>query len=342
MKAIRLENPHEFRKIDIPEPPPPAPGEALVRVHRVGICGTDLGGYLGKFPFFSYPRIIGHELGVEVIAVGDGVANVKPGDRCAVEPYINCRTCYPCRTGHTNCCENHMTLGVMCDGGLAEKFIVPARKLHVSQTLGYDQLALVETLAIGCHAVNRGAPKVGENVLVIGSGPIGLSAIEFVKVSGAKCVVMDINPERLRFCREVMKVDHTIEVKGDGSELSSLAEFTNKQLADVVIDATGHRGSMSTCFDYAAFAGRVVYVGITREDLSFPHAPVVHRRELTILASRNALAEDFIRIIRLIEDGVIDTQPWITHHAAFDDMIEAFPGWLDPASGVIKAMVDVT
>jgi len=230
----------------------------------------------------------------------------------------------------------------MCDGGLAEKFIVPARKLHVSQTLGYDQLALVETLAIGCHAVNRGAPKVGENVLVIGSGPIGLSAIEFVKVSGAKCVVMDINPERLRFCREVMKVDHTIEVKGDGSELSSLAEFTNKQLADVVIDATGHRGSMSTCFDYAAFAGRVVYVGITREDLSFPHAPVVHRRELTILASRNALAEDFIRIIRLIEDGVIDTQPWITHHAAFDDMIEAFPGWLDPASGVIKAMVDVT
>ena len=240
MKAIRLDQPQQFKRIDLPEPPAPAAGEAVVRVHRIGICGTDYGGYLGKMPFYSYPRIPGHELGVEVLAVGPGVTNVKPGDRCSVEPYINCQTCYSCRRGFTNCCENHKTLGVMCDGGMAEKFLLPARKLHISAKLSYDQLALVETLAIGCHA-----------------------------------------------------------------------------------------------------AARIVYVGITQQDLTFPHAPHLHRRELTLMASRNAHSKDFARIIKLIEDGVIDTKPWITHHAKFDDLIATFPTWLKPESGVIKAIVDV-
>src|SRR6185295_15390260 len=193
MRAIQLEKPESFRVIDVPEPSSPAPSEAVVRVYRVGICGTDFSGYLGKMPFFSYPRIPGHELGVEVVAVGDGVKNVKPGDRCAVEPYINCQKCFSCRRGHTNCCENHQTLGVHCDGGLRPKFTVPARKLHISRKLTFEQLALVETLGIGCHAVNRGQVKSGENVLVIGAGPIGLSTIEFVKTAGARIIVFDTN-----------------------------------------------------------------------------------------------------------------------------------------------------
>src|SRR5437588_4949390 len=159
MKALSLDAPKQWRRIDVPEPAAPGPGEALLRVHRVGICGTDLGGYLGKMPFFSYPRIPGHELGVEVVAVGDGVSSVRPGDHCAVEPYINCQRCFACARGHTNCCENHQTLGVHCDGGLRPLFTVPARKLHVSTKLAFEQLALVETLAIGCHAVNRGGSK---------------------------------------------------------------------------------------------------------------------------------------------------------------------------------------
>src|SRR5438874_8222376 len=169
MKAIQLEKPQSFRRIEIAEPPEPGPGEALVRIHRIGICGTDYGGFLGKMPFFSYPRIPGHELGVEVLDVGSGVANVKPGDRCAVEPYINCQACYACLRGHTNCCEKHQTLGVHCDGGLRPRFLVPARKLHISRTLNYDQLALVETLAIGCHAVARSGLKAEESCLIIGA-----------------------------------------------------------------------------------------------------------------------------------------------------------------------------
>ncbi len=133
MKALLLEAPRDFRRIETDEPSAPGRGEALVRVHRVGICGTDIGGYLGKMPFFSYPRIPGHELGVEVLEVGAGVANVRPGDRCAVEPYINCQQCHACRRGKTNCCEKHQTLGVHCDGGLRPRFVVPARKLHVSR-----------------------------------------------------------------------------------------------------------------------------------------------------------------------------------------------------------------
>ena len=341
MKAISLDAPQQFRALDIPEPAAPAPGEALVRIHRIGICGTDYGGYLGKMPFFSYPRIPGHELGVEVLAVGDGVTNVAPGDRCSVEPYINCQHCYSCSRGLTNCCESHKTLGLMCDGGMVERYLLPARKLHISRQLSYDQLALVETLAIGCHAIDRGAPRAGEHVLIIGAGPIGLSAVEFAKVAGAKTIVIDINEARLAFCKKTMGVDYTITAKGDGSEVKELEEITNGQLADVVVDATGSNKSMSAALHYCAFGGRLVYVGITQQELSFLHAPIMHRRELSILASRNALSPDFARIIQLIEDGRIDTQPWITHHAKFDDMIAAFPTWLKPETGVIKAVVEV-
>src|SRR6266571_645010 len=341
MKAIQLEQPKSFRLIDKPEPARPGPGEALVRIHRIGICGTDYGGYLGKMPFFSYPRIPGHELGVEVLAVGEGVTNVKAGDRCAVEPYINCRKCYSCRRGHTNCCEYHQTLGVMCDGGLCERMILPARKLHLSRKLTFEQLALVETLAIGCHAINRGNPQPGENVLVIGAGPIGLSVVEFAKLSGAKTIVMDMNDQRLAFVRGRMSVSDTMLAAGDGEELKRLSELTEGQLADVVVDATGSNQSMSHALNYCAFAGRLVYVCITQEPVSFPHAPIMHRRELTLVASRNALAPDFTRIIKLIEDGKIDTRPWITHHAALDEIIEKFPAFATPEAGVIKAMVDM-
>jgi 2-desacetyl-2-hydroxyethyl bacteriochlorophyllide A dehydrogenase len=343
MKAISLDAPRKLRQLDIREPAAPAPGEALVRVHRVGICGTDLGGYLGKMPFFSYPRIIGHELGVEVLAIGEGVTDVAPGDRCSVEPYLNCQRCYSCRRGHTNCCESNLTLGVMCDGGLCERYLLPARKLHVSRKLTYDQLALVETLAIGCHAVNRGNPQPGEHVLVIGAGPIGLSAIEFARLSGARTIVMDTNAGRLSFVREKMGVPDTILLTpgGEDAAVQEVHTVTDGRFADVVIDATGSNKSMASALAYCAFVGRLVYVGITQHEVSFLHAPILHRREVSILASRNALPADFTRIVALIEEGKIDTVPWITHHATFEDTIEVFPSWLNPETGVIKAIVEV-
>lgn len=340
MKALQLTQPEHWRRIDIAEPSAPGPGQALVRVHHVGICGTDLAGYLGKMPFFTYPRIPGHELGVEVLAVGEGVSHVKPGDRCAVEPYLNCGQCSACRRGHGNCCETLQVLGVMLDGGLTERLLLPARKLHPAARLSLEQLALVETLAIGCHAIERAAPRAEESLLVIGAGPIGLSVIEFARLSGARTMVMDLNPQRLEFCGRQMGVEHRLLARGDGTEAERLKPLTHDgALPAVVVDATGSSQSMSQALNYVGFAGRLVYVGITRDDLRFPHGPLMHRRELTLLASRNALPEDFRRIIGLIEAGRLDTRPWITHRVAFDQLPEVFPSYVRPETGVIKAMV---
>lgn len=338
MKAISLEAPQQFKRIEVAAPEKPGPGEALVRVHNVGICGTDISGYLGKMPFFSYPRIPGHELGVEVLAVADDVKGVKPGDRCSVEPYINCQNCYACRRGHTNCCENHQTLGVHCDGGLRPRFLLPARKLHISRKLSFEQLALVETLAIGCHAVDRSGLKSEESCLIVGAGPIGLATLEFARLTGAKIIMLDVNAARLDFCRQVMGVKHTI-VSSEKTE-SELRDLTDGHLPDVVIDATGNSGSMSHAFGLITHAGRLVFVGITTDEVRFRH-PLFHRPEGTLLCSRNALSKDFARIIELIEAGRLDTGPWITHRTGFDELIDVFPSYTRPETGVIKAVVAV-
>lgn len=341
MQALQLEKPHAFRIIEIDEPAAPGAGEAVVAVRAVGICGTDYGGFLGKMPFFSYPRIPGHELGVEVVAVGPGVTNVAVGDRCCVEPYINCQQCHSCKRGLTNCCEHHQTLGVHCDGGLRPLFTVPARKLHRSPKLAHEQNALVETLAIGCHAIDRGAPTSAETVLVIGAGPIGLSAVEFAKLSGARVIVIDRVASRLAFVRERMGIADTLLATGGASDLDAVRELTDGRFCEVVVDATGSNASMGEALAYCAFGGRLVFVGITQAEVSFPHAPVMHRRELSILASRNALSRDFTRIIGLIEAGRIDTAPWITHRIPFADTIPTFPTLLEPTSGVIKAVIEM-
>ncbi len=339
MKALSLLTPKHWQLIDIPEPPAPAPGNVVVRVHQVGVCGTDISGYLGKMPFFSYPRIPGHELGVEVVAVGSGVLNVKPGDKCSIEPYINCQNCHACRRGFTNCCESNQTLGVHCDGGLTLLFTIPARKLHVSKKLNYEQLALVETLAIGCHAVNRATIVKHDVVAVIGAGPIGLSVIEFVKLTGARLIVVDINENRLQFCRDVMGVQHTL--KADENLAKNLTELSGGHLPDVVIDATGHTGSMSNGYELIANGGgRLVYVGITTDEVKFRHA-VFHRPEGTLLCSRNALPDDFTRIINLIETGQLNTAPWVTHRTGFEEVIQVFPSYILPETGVLKAMIAV-
>ena len=338
MKAIQLERPESFRHIEIDEPGAPGPGQALVRTHRMGVCGTDISGYLGKMPFFKYPRIPGHELGVEVLAVGAGVTGLAVGDRCSVEPYMNCGRCLACRKGSGNCCVNLEVIGVMVDGGLRERFLIRADKLHRSERLSFDQLALVETLAIGCHAVNRAAPKPGENVLVIGAGPIGLSVLEFVRLSGATSIVLDLNPQRLDFCRRHMGVHHALPLS-DRVE-ADLRAVTSGDLPDVVIDATGSHASMSASFGYVAPTGRLVFVGITTSEVSFRHT-TFHRPEGTLLCSRNAMPGDFTRIIGLIEAGRIDTRPWITHHVPMAGLVEEFPRLIRPETGAIKAIVDV-
>ena len=340
MQAVILEKPRCFKQLTLDEPPEPDRGEALVEVHRVGICGTDISGYLGKFPFYSYPRIPGHELGVKVLAVGDDVKDIKTGHRCSIEPYINDPSSFASKRGHSNCCENLQVLGVHTDGGMRERFIVPARKLHVSESLTMDQLALVEMLAIGCHAVDRCRPMNDENVLIIGAGPIGLSVIEFVKLSGAVTIVMDMNEERLNFCRTIMGVDNSVTFRGDGKEIEELQDLTDGNLPSIVIDATGNSKSMSNALNYVANSGTLVYVGTTNDIISFPNR-LLHGKEINLLASRNALPRDFSRIISLIEEETINTNPWITHRTKLEELPYVFDSYTKPDTGVIKAVVEI-
>ncbi len=340
MKAIQFQEPRQLRQVEIAEPGEPGSGQALVRTHRMGICGTDISGYLGKMPFFSYPRIPGHELGVEVLAVADDVTGIQPGDRCSVEPYMNCGTCYACRSGHPNCCESLEVIGVMVDGGLCEQFVIRADKLHPSTQLTMEQLALVETLAIGCHATDRGEPREGDHVLIIGAGPIGLATLEFTRLTGATVTIMDMNPDRLEFCRSQYGVQHTIQFSGDGTEPDQAMEITGGDRFAVVTDATGNQHSMSAALQYVAHSGTLVYVGITTQEVSFLH-PALHKPEITLKASRNAVPGDFTRIIGLIENGTISTDPWITHRTTFETVVDEFESLTRPETGVIKAVIDV-
>jgi 2-desacetyl-2-hydroxyethyl bacteriochlorophyllide A dehydrogenase len=343
MKAIEFTEPKKITVIDRPDAGEPKDDEAVVRSHRMGICGTDLSCFLGKFPFFSYPRIPGHELGVEVVAVGKNVQNVKPGDKCSLEPYVNNPSSTASQKGASNCCPDVQVIGVHNDGGLRQgTFIVPARKLHPGNDLSYDQLALVETLAIGYHAVQRGNPQPGETVLVIGAGPIGLSCLEFLKlIPDISVIVMDQVAGRLDFCSQHLGIHQSVVFQPDGSHLEKILAMTHGQGADMIIDATGNPNSMSSCLEYAAHTGRVVYVGITTSNLVFPHAPVFHRRELTLMASRNALPSDFPKIIDLIRSGKINTDVWITHRIAFDDVPDGFEPFTHPDRGTIKAMIEI-
>ncbi|TWU51299.1 zinc-binding alcohol dehydrogenase family protein [Rubripirellula reticaptiva] len=340
MRAIQISDVKTLKAIEIDTPSAPGPGMALVKTHRMGVCGTDVSCYLGKFPFFDFPRIPGHELGVEVVSVGEGVENVKSGDACSIEPYMNCGTCYPCRRGAINCCQNLKVIGVMCDGGLCESFLVRADKLHPSTKLNYDQLALVETLAIGCHANDRGAPAGGDHALIIGMGPIGLSTLEFARLTDATISVMDMNPDRLKFVEQNYGIKNTVLFKGDDSELDRMKEITGGDMYQVITDATGNKHSMSGAFQYLAPTGTLVYVGITTDELTFRH-PVMHRPEATIKASRNAMPADFTRIIGLIEDGTINTDPWITHRTSFEGVLNDFESFTKPETGVIKAIIEV-
>jgi 2-desacetyl-2-hydroxyethyl bacteriochlorophyllide A dehydrogenase len=341
MRTVVLDRPGELRLTDEPEPRPPSAGAVIARVLRVGVCGTDVHAWRGEQPFFSYPRILGHELAVEVIAAGPGVTGVAPGDRCTVEPYVNCGECRPCRTGRQNCCERLQVIGVHVDGGMRELVELPARKLHPSETLPPDALALVEMLGIGAHAVRRAGPSEKDRVLVLGAGPIGLGVATFAADSGACVAVADVNPARLAFCATQLPMVHTIDLlRGAADVPAAVRDTAGGDLPTIVFDATGNADSMRRAFTLIGNGGTLVLVGLVLGDLTF-HDPDFHRRETTLLASRNALPDDFRTVIHALESGRVDVRHWITHRTSLDETARVFPQWTEPGAGVVKGMIEI-
>lgn len=319
------------------EMPQLQPGHTLLKIKRIGICGTDLHAFDGTQPYFTYPRILGHELAAEIVASEGN--DFKAGNQVTVIPYLNCGKCLACRSGKTNCCSAIQVLGVHTDGGMAEYIQVPTRLLLHSQGLSLDELALVEPLAIGAHGVRRADVKKGEYVLVIGAGPIGLGAMEFARIAGGKVIALDINPQRLAFCKDRLKVDHTINALTD-DVTAQLQEITGGDMPTVVIDATGNQKAINNAFRYMAHGARFVLIGLQKGEISFSH-PEFHKREATLMSSRNATREDFDLVMSAMKNKLVDPANYITHRVSFDDVATEFKSWLDPANGVIKCMVSI-
>ncbi len=335
MKYIVCHKPGNFALEHKPSPVRKK-GEALLKVIKIGICGTDLHAYLGNQAFFTYPRILGHELAAEVVEIDTNKDGIRVGDKVVVMPYVSCGHCIACRNGKTNCCTEIRVMGVHIDGGMQEYISVPSTLLLKAEGLEYDQMAVIEPLAIAAHSIRRAAVKKGEFVVVVGCGPIGIGILRLAQKEGAIPIAVEPDKGRLAFAGNFLGVEHLI---GDPSgAVEQIAEITKGDLATCVFDATGHRGALEKGIHYMAHGGRYVLVGLSKGDLTFPH-PVIHAKETTLLCSRNATREDFEYAMQSI--GQFPTSAYITHHVPFEEMIARFESWTIPGNGVIKAMVNL-
>ncbi|WP_438351506.1 zinc-binding alcohol dehydrogenase family protein [Paenibacillus sp. FA6] len=322
---------------DLPEPIM-GEGEAIIQIRRIGICGTDLHAYQGNQPYFTYPRVLGHELAGTIETIGENDQGLRRGDQVSIVPYMHCGKCIACRNGKCNCCVSMKVYGVHIDGGMRERVSVPISHLLKTEGLTLDQSAMLEPLAIGAHAIRRSGLVAGETVLVIGAGPIGIGVMALARYAGAKVIAMDVNDERLSFCESWAKVDHTVNALQQPE--GQLLALTDGDYPSVVFDVTGNVGSMTSAFGLTAHGGRLVYVGLVKSDITF-NDPDFHKREMTLLGSRNATKEDFDYVLDAINDGYIDVNGYISHRCSFGDMIDEFENWLKPEMKVIKAVVEI-
>lgn len=337
MKALVCEKPGSFQYIN-KEKPLLQNDHALLKIKRIGICGTDLHAFEGTQPFFNYPRILGHELAAEIVEI-DPNSEYAVGDKVTFSPYFYCGKCIACRNGLTNCCADIKVFGVHIDGGMSEYISVPVKYLIKGNDMSFEELALVEPLAIGAHGIRRAGVRKDEFVLVIGAGPIGLGVMEFAGIAGAHVIAMDVNDQRLKFCKEKLNITHTINpAKDDVIEL--LRSVTNNDMPTVVIDATGNLRAINNAFQYMAHGARYVLVGLQRNEILINH-PEFHKREATLMSSRNATSEDFKHVLNCMKNKLLDPATYITHRVLFDAVKDNFESWLDPANGVIKAMVEI-
>jgi 2-desacetyl-2-hydroxyethyl bacteriochlorophyllide A dehydrogenase len=336
MKALICTTPHQLDYADIKEPVVAA-GETLLKIERIGICGTDLHAYEGIQPFFSYPRILGHELAATIVTTD--AKDFVVGEAVTFIPYFYCGTCIACRMGKPNCCAKINVCGVHVNGGMRQFLNVPSYSLVHGNGLSFDELALVEPLAIGAHGVQRANIISDEYVLVVGAGPIGLGTMEFARIAGAKVIAMDINDGRLQFCKNKLSVTDTVNPATENA-IEKLMQITNGDMPTVIIDATGSLKAINNAFQLLAHGGRYVLVGLQKGDVSFNH-PEFHKRESTLMSSRNATRKDFEHVINSMKQGLVKPTTYITHRVKFEEVKDNFKSWLNPANGVIKAMIEI-
>ncbi|MBD1383275.1 zinc-binding alcohol dehydrogenase family protein [Metabacillus arenae] len=321
MKTLICQEPGKMEIIEQEKPEINNQGDVLISIKRIGICGTDIHAYGGNQPFFQYPRILGHELSGIIAETGSAVSSVAVGDKVTVIPYMHCGTCIACESGKTNCCTNIKVVGVHIDGGMKDFLVVPEKHVLKVNSLSLNQAAIIEPLSIGAHAIRRAEIKPEDTVLVIGAGPIGLGVAAFAKTQDAKTIVMDISEKKLKLCKSWAGCDEVI-VSDENNE-EKLRAINNGNLPSIVLDATGNKLSMMNAFNYVSHGGKLIYVGLVKDDISFDD-PNFHSKELTLMGSRNATYEDFQYVIERIENGEINADDYITYELSFNDTVEHF------------------
>lgn len=336
MRAVLCRNPGELEIIERPLPER-RPGEALVRIRRIGVCGTDMHIYQGNQPYFSYPRVMGHELSGEIVEAERG-STLQPGDPVYIVPYLHCGHCIACRAGKTNCCTSLKVLGVHIDGGMCEFMALPETHLFKAEGITLDEAAMVEFLAIGAHAVARGRVSRGARALVVGSGPIGVGVAIFAKLSGAEVTVIDGREDRLAFASSALGVEHTIRL-GEG-DAERMKVNTGGEFYTHVFDCTGSPKAMERGFGFVAHGGTYVLVSIVQGNISFSD-PEFHKRETTLLSSRNATLADFAAVMTAIREGKVPARAIRTHSAPLWDVGRMMPEWIRPEAGTVKAVLEV-
>jgi 2-desacetyl-2-hydroxyethyl bacteriochlorophyllide A dehydrogenase len=335
MLTVTCENPGTLLAQDRPQPVRQA-GEVLIRVKRVGVCGTDLHIFTGNQPYLAYPRVMGHEFS-GLVESADDASPLAPGDPVYVMPYLSCGDCIACRKGKTNCCVAIQVLGVHRDGAFSEFLSVPERFVHKAEGIHLDQAAMIEFLAIGAHAVRRADVQAGERVLVAGAGPIGLAVMLFAKLRGASVVALDSRQDRLDVAVGPLGMDAAVRV-GDSDE-AELSRLSEGQFFDAVFDATGNAKAMERGFRFIAHGGRYVLVSIVQGQITFSD-PEFHKREATLLSSRNATDEDFATVLEAMRAGQVPDGALATHRMALADVPADFARLLEPNEQVIKAIVE--
>ena len=313
-----------------------APDHALVRPRRVGICGTDFHIWAGKHPFLRYPRVMGHELAVEVLEAPVG-SGLEPGQICVVNPYIPCGTCNACRRGRPNACMTISVLGVHQDGGMAGLLLLPAGNLIATPGLTADQCAATEFLAIGAHAVRRGGIGPEDRVLVIGAGPIGLGVALFAGLSGGSVRIHDRDAGRAAVAQAITGAEPLEAPEGLAR---AAGDATSGDGFDVVLDATGNSASMQAAFDAVGHGGRYVMVGVVKDPITFQDADF-HRKEMTLLGSRNATAEDFRRVMETLRGGAVPMDRLVTHRTTLEQAVADLPRWAHDKTGLVKALIEI-
>ncbi|MFF2857663.1 zinc-binding alcohol dehydrogenase family protein [Peribacillus sp. NPDC058002] len=321
MKAVQVRKAHELIIQEVEKPRISNSTDVLVKVKRVGICGSDMHIYHGTNPLATLPRVVGHEVAGEVVEIGQDVAGIKVGDHVVIEPISYCGECYACRKGRQNVCEKLSVFGVHEDGGMREWFVLPEKQLHVvDPALAWEEIVLAEPYTIGAQAVWRGEVEEGETVLIQGAGPIGICILKMAKLQGASVMITDLSDERLEFAKE-SGADITVHA-GKEDVQKRVEEWTNGEGANVVIDAVCLPMTFELSFDVVSTAGRIVVLGFDERPSSVSQLPIT-KKEVSVKGSR-LQTDQFPKVVKLLNEGKLRHEGLVTHTFSLDNIQEAF------------------